>query len=163
MSFWTAWAIPGVAAFSLTLFFAKLVAYTFLYWLPCDFLLGSCHFNLCSSCSFLLSEVGSLGQTPFALTALAALRRRRLCWLSPGLAGTPFLWRQSLSALVPNPYAIHPLPVDYINSVEVGGRKLTPTEAGNLSILFDIGGVMGGVVAGALSDATSASALVSSR
>ena len=35
MSFWTAWAIPGVAAFSLTLFFAKLVAYTFLYWLPC--------------------------------------------------------------------------------------------------------------------------------
>ena len=34
VSFWTAWAIPGVAAFSLTLFFAKLVAYTFLYWLP---------------------------------------------------------------------------------------------------------------------------------
>ncbi|GAB4813197.1 hypothetical protein N2152v2_000243 [Parachlorella kessleri] len=85
VSFWTAWAIPGVAAFSLTLFFAKLVAYTFLYWLPY-----------------------------------------------------------------------------YINATDVGGRKLTPTEAGNLSILFDVGGVMGGVVAGALSDASGASALVSS-
>jgi OPA family glycerol-3-phosphate transporter-like MFS transporter 1/2 len=29
-----AWAIPGVAVFAMTLFFAKLVAYTFLYWLP---------------------------------------------------------------------------------------------------------------------------------
>lgn len=26
--------IPGVVEFSLTLFFAKLVSYTFLYWLP---------------------------------------------------------------------------------------------------------------------------------
>ena len=34
MSFWAAWAIPGVAVYSFTLFFAKLVAYTFLYWLP---------------------------------------------------------------------------------------------------------------------------------
>lgn len=36
-------------------------------------------------------------------------------------------------------------------------------EAGNLSILFDVGGVVGGVIAGALSDASGASALVSSR
>lgn len=33
--------------------------------------------------------------------------------------------------------------------------------AGNLSILFDVGGVVGGAVAGVLSDATSASACVS--
>ena len=29
-----AWRIPGVASFAATLFFCKLVAYTFLYWLP---------------------------------------------------------------------------------------------------------------------------------
>ena len=34
MSFLAAWTIPGVAVFAFTLFFAKLVAYTFLYWLP---------------------------------------------------------------------------------------------------------------------------------
>lgn len=34
ISFLAAWKIPGVAGFALILFFAKLVAYTFLYWLP---------------------------------------------------------------------------------------------------------------------------------
>ncbi|CAI5514180.1 unnamed protein product [Closterium sp. Naga37s-1] len=34
ISFWDACQIPGVAAYALCLFFAKLVAYTFLYWLP---------------------------------------------------------------------------------------------------------------------------------
>lgn len=34
VSFLVAWFIPGVAVYALTLFFAKLVAYTFLYWLP---------------------------------------------------------------------------------------------------------------------------------
>jgi OPA family glycerol-3-phosphate transporter-like MFS transporter 1/2 len=32
--FWDAWRIPGVTAYALCLFFAKLIAYTFLYWLP---------------------------------------------------------------------------------------------------------------------------------
>jgi OPA family glycerol-3-phosphate transporter-like MFS transporter 1/2 len=34
VGFIEAWMIPGVAPFALCLFFAKLVAYTFLYWLP---------------------------------------------------------------------------------------------------------------------------------
>lgn len=34
IGFIEAWKIPGVAPFALCLFFAKLVAYTFLYWLP---------------------------------------------------------------------------------------------------------------------------------
>lgn len=34
VGFMEAWRIPGVAPFALCLFFAKLVAYTFLYWLP---------------------------------------------------------------------------------------------------------------------------------
>lgn len=84
VSFFAAWCIPGVAVFAMTLFFAKLVAYTFLYWLPY-----------------------------------------------------------------------------YISTTAVGGRTLTPAEAGNLSILFDVGGVLGGTIAGWLSDASGASALVS--
>lgn len=34
VSIWAALRIPGVVSFALTLFFSKLVAYTFLYWLP---------------------------------------------------------------------------------------------------------------------------------
>jgi len=34
ISFWDALQIPGVFEFSLCLFFAKFVSYTFLYWLP---------------------------------------------------------------------------------------------------------------------------------
>ena len=34
ISFWGALKIPGVVEFSLCLFFAKLVSYTFLFWLP---------------------------------------------------------------------------------------------------------------------------------
>jgi OPA family glycerol-3-phosphate transporter-like MFS transporter 1/2 len=34
VGFLEAWKIPGVAPFALCLFFSKLVAYTFLYWLP---------------------------------------------------------------------------------------------------------------------------------
>lgn len=34
VGFSEAWRIPGVASFALCLFFAKLVAYTFLYWFP---------------------------------------------------------------------------------------------------------------------------------
>ena len=34
VSIWAALRIPGVMSFALTLFFSKLVAYTFLYWLP---------------------------------------------------------------------------------------------------------------------------------
>lgn len=84
VSFLAAWAIPGVATYALTLFFSKLVAYTFLYWLPM-----------------------------------------------------------------------------YIYDVEVGGRRLDPKTAGNLSSLFDIGGVLGGVAIGYLADTSGASALVS--
>ena len=32
--FMDAWRIPGVSAYAFCLFFAKLIAYTFLYWLP---------------------------------------------------------------------------------------------------------------------------------
>lgn len=34
IGFFEAWRLPGVAPFAFCLFFSKLVAYTFLYWLP---------------------------------------------------------------------------------------------------------------------------------
>jgi len=76
--------IPGVITFSLCLFFTKLVAYTFLYWLPF-----------------------------------------------------------------------------YIERTEIGGVYLSAAKAGELSTLFDIGGVVGGVLAGYVSDRFNARSLTS--
>ncbi|CAA0836715.1 Putative glycerol-3-phosphate transporter 1 [Striga hermonthica] len=82
VGFLEAWRIPGVASFSLCLFFSKLVAYTFLYWLPF-----------------------------------------------------------------------------YISHTAIDGRYLANEEAGNLSTLFDLGGVIGGILAGHISDRLNARAI----
>ncbi|KAK3158665.1 hypothetical protein QOZ80_2AG0140030 [Eleusine coracana subsp. coracana] len=74
--------IPGVLTFALCLFFCKLVAYTFLYWLPF-----------------------------------------------------------------------------YISHTAVGGKYLSDSTAGALSTLFDLGGVLGGILAGHISDRLDARAL----
>lgn len=67
--------IPGVIPFALCLFFAKLVAYTFLYWLPF-----------------------------------------------------------------------------YLSQTAIGGEYVSVKTAGNLSTLFDVGGIVGGILAGYISD-----------
>ncbi|XP_059299193.1 putative glycerol-3-phosphate transporter 4 [Lycium ferocissimum] len=67
--------IPGVIPFALCLFFSKLVAYTFLYWLPF-----------------------------------------------------------------------------YLSQTAIGGEYVSVKSAGNLSALFDVGGIVGGILAGHLSD-----------
>ncbi|KAF3632889.1 putative glycerol-3-phosphate transporter 4 [Capsicum annuum] len=82
VGFIEAWKIPGVAPFALCLFFAKLVAYTFLYWLPF-----------------------------------------------------------------------------YISHTAIEGKYLSNEEAGNLSTLFDVGGVVGGILAGYISDRLDARAI----
>ncbi|KAF5480258.1 hypothetical protein F2P56_001021 [Juglans regia] len=82
VGFIEAWKIPGVAPFALCLFFAKLVAYTFLYWLPF-----------------------------------------------------------------------------YITHTAIDGKYLSSTTAGNLSTLFDVGGVLGGILAGHISDRLDARAI----
>ncbi|KAL3647469.1 hypothetical protein CASFOL_008437 [Castilleja foliolosa] len=82
VGFLEAWRIPGVAPFSLCLFFSKLVAYTFLYWLPF-----------------------------------------------------------------------------YISHTAIEGRYLSSEEAGNLSTMFDVGGVVGGILAGHISDRLDARAI----
>ncbi|MCD7465590.1 hypothetical protein HAX54_001597 [Datura stramonium] len=70
-----AFQIPGVIPFALCLFFSKLVAYTFLYWLPF-----------------------------------------------------------------------------YLSRTAIGGKYVSVKTAGNLSALFDVGGIIGGILAGHLSD-----------
>ncbi|KAF7824850.1 putative glycerol-3-phosphate transporter 1 [Senna tora] len=82
IGFIDAWKIPGVAPFAFCLFFAKLVAYTFLYWLPF-----------------------------------------------------------------------------YISHTEIEGKYLSSETAGTLSTLFDVGGVLGGILAGHISDRLDARAI----
>ncbi|OWM75692.1 putative glycerol-3-phosphate transporter 1 [Punica granatum] len=82
VGFIEAWKIPGVAPFALCLFFSKLVAYTFLYWLPF-----------------------------------------------------------------------------YISQTAIDGQYLSSEAAGNLSTLFDVGGVIGGILAGHISDKLDARAI----
>ncbi|KAF3341380.1 putative glycerol-3-phosphate transporter 1 [Carex littledalei] len=84
VGFWAAWQIPGVTAFAFGLFFSKLVAYTFLYWLPF-----------------------------------------------------------------------------YISHTKIGGEYLSNWKAGMLSTLFDVGGILGGILAGQLSDSLDARAFTS--
>ncbi|TYI90438.1 hypothetical protein E1A91_D03G122700v1 [Gossypium mustelinum] len=82
VGFIEAWRIPGVAPFAFCLFFAKLVAYTFLYWLPY-----------------------------------------------------------------------------YISHTAIEGKYLSDETAGNLSTFFDVGGVLGGILAGHISDRLDARAI----
>ncbi|KAK3010759.1 hypothetical protein RJ639_012873, partial [Escallonia herrerae] len=82
LGFIEAWKIPGVAPFAFCLFFAKLVAYTFLYWLPF-----------------------------------------------------------------------------YVSHTAINGKYLSNEAAGNLSTLFDVGGVAGGIFAGHISDRLHARAI----
>ncbi|NXW25405.1 G6PT3 protein, partial [Circaetus pectoralis] len=99
ISFLGALRIPGVVEFSLCLLFAKLVSYTFLYWLP---LYG-----------------GDVGE-------FLGTGRQERAWQGEHLL-TPLL---SLTAHF--------------------GAK----EAGDLSTLFDVGGILGGIFAGLISDYT---------
>lgn len=84
IGFLDAWRLPGVASFALCLFFSKLVAYTFLYWLPF-----------------------------------------------------------------------------YIRHTAVAGVHFSHKTAGMLSTIYDIGGVLGGIMAGYISDRIEARAITS--
>ncbi|NXK00827.1 G6PT3 protein, partial [Corythaixoides concolor] len=97
ISFLGALRIPGVVEFSLCLLFAKLVSYTFLYWLP-----------------LYIVNVGEFSEPA---------RRERAC--------------RGKHLLIP---LLSP------------AAHFSAKEAGDLSTLFDVGGILGGIFAGLISD-----------
>lgn len=107
IGFLEAWRLPGVAPYAFCLFFSKLVAYTFLYWLP-----------------YYLRHTGMhLWLFPYNSTCITFLL---LCFVTA-----------------------------------VAGVNLSHKTAGILSTVFDIGGVLGGISAGFISDKIKARALTS--
>lgn len=109
IGFLEAWRLPGVAPYAFCLFFSKLVAYTFLYWLP-----------------YYLRHTGKLMHPwlfPYNSTCIMFLL---LCF-----------------------------------ETAVAGVNLSHKTAGILSTVFDIGGVLGGISAGFISDKIKARALTS--
>ncbi|XP_048589045.1 glucose-6-phosphate exchanger SLC37A2 isoform X2 [Nematostella vectensis] len=82
VGFFRALLIPGVVEYSLCLFFAKLVSYTFLFWLPF-----------------------------------------------------------------------------YIENTDIGGKRYGPEKAADLATFFDFGGIIGGIIAGVISDKTNCSGI----
>ena len=119
VSFWAACCIPGVAMYAFTLFFCKLMAYTFLYWLPY-------YINSVTIASTKLSP-----QVGFVILLLWMFKATPYCVMHVFPVFFLFLYFFCLQA------------------------------AGNLSVLFDLGGVLGGSIAGFISDQTSASACTS--
>lgn len=112
VGFIEAWRIPGVAPFALCLFFAKLVAYTFLYWLP-----------------FYISHTGNFN-FPCCFELVICLSN-----------------------------CVIDLHLVFTHVAAIDGKYLSSEAAGNLSTLFDVGGVLGGILAGHISDRLDARAI----
>lgn len=112
VGFIEAWRIPGVAPFALCLFFAKLVAYTFLYWLP-----------------FYISHTGNFN-FPCCFELVICLSN-----------------------------CVVDLHLVFTHVAAIDGKYLSSEAAGNLSTLFDVGGVLGGILAGHISDRLNARAI----
>ncbi|CAI5515141.1 unnamed protein product [Closterium sp. Naga37s-1] len=149
ISFWDACQIPGVAAYALCLFFAKLVAYTFLYWLP--FYIKRTEIaghHLTDAFAGVTSTVFDLGGVLGGIVA-GHLSDHTDAPLLPCSLLTA-LSSSSLSPLFPTPLG-----------AEIAGHHLTDAFAGVTSTVFDVGGVLGGIVAGHLSDHTGAHATMS--
>ncbi|MGH0162313.1 UNVERIFIED_CONTAM: hypothetical protein FKN15_042557 [Acipenser sinensis] len=165
ISFVAALRIPGVVEFSLCLLFAKLVSYTFLYWLPlyianvepedvnCSLPQHHCEQDpnldstaneeIFGSPSHSLANgsipVEPANEEPKAISFVAALRipgvvEFSLCLLFAKLVSYTFLYWLPL----------------YIANVAHFDAKA----AGDLSTLFDLGGIFGGILAGVVSDYT---------
>ncbi|CAF90841.1 unnamed protein product, partial [Tetraodon nigroviridis] len=96
--------VQGVVEFSLCLLFAKLVSYTFLFWLP-----------------LYITKAGEM---------------------APGPSLTPADWGGSRRG---------PAQSDR-SSASLTTAHLDAKKAGDLSTLFDVGGIVGGILAGVVSD-----------
>ncbi|KAG6782409.1 hypothetical protein POTOM_011809 [Populus tomentosa] len=122
--------IPGVLSFAFCLFFAKLVAYTFLYWLP-----------------FYLSQTGILRMVMQPRYRAVLPLRTNIKKQSMRLG-----FRQVDESRNPCNSSI-------FLTAEIGGEYMSVKSAGNLSSLFDVGGIVGGILAGHISDKLRARAI----
>ncbi|CAA7014257.1 unnamed protein product [Microthlaspi erraticum] len=91
--------------------------------------------------SFLSSRMSTTGFDRRAVGFLAA-------WKIPGVA--PFAFCLFFTKLVSYTF-LYWLPF-YVSQTEIGGEHLSQETSGNLSTLFDVGGVVGGILAGYFSD-----------
>lgn len=130
VGFLEAWRIPGVATFALCLFFSKLVAYTFLYWLP-FYIRQTRKPHIPQFHNFITHD------------HISICHRITICF-----------WQQ-----------MHELEM-YADGVffalllaAIDGKILDEKTAGQLSTLFDVGGVVGGIMAGHISDKMNARAI----
>ncbi|XP_050388110.1 putative glycerol-3-phosphate transporter 5 [Argentina anserina] len=96
---------------------------------------------------------GNVGVGTETLTAIGFLE----AWRLPGVA--PFAFCLFFSKLVSYTF-LYWLPF-YIRNTAVAGVQLSHKTAGNLSTIFDIGGVFGGILAGLISDMLEARAVTS--
>ncbi|XP_028160198.1 glucose-6-phosphate exchanger SLC37A2 [Ostrinia furnacalis] len=130
-------SIPGVMEFSLSLFFAKLVSYTFLYWLPM-YIKSSTHLTPKQSAD--LSTVFDVGGIVGAITAGLLADRSR----SPATVCAAF----------------YVLCAPAVTRVDSHTHNLTPKQSADLSTVFDVGGIVGAIAAGLLADRSRSPATV---
>jgi hypothetical protein len=164
IGFLEGWRIPGVATFALCLFFAKLVAYTFLYWLP--FYIR--HTRECSLPSFFSLDKSVQSIVDYEQqVVLFQIEQLALCAPDPlthtMLSVSRFEVLFDITKFVYAASVLHSLKFIEYHEVlfvaEIAGEFLDDKMAGNLSTLFDVGGVVGGILAGYLSDHLKARAI----
>ncbi|CAI5985604.1 unnamed protein product [Closterium sp. NIES-64] len=182
VGFLEAWRIPGVAAFALCLFFAKLVAYTFLYWLPffISCTAGGIHVSILAAilhqlhrwvgvrayregeafalCLFFVKLVAYtfLYWLPFFISRTG--ERQAPTMQGKGRGGS-LAWRRLLYCL-PSFISCTGKSGSAVYT-KIEGRYLSDAQSGIMSTVFDVGGVVGGILAGHLADQTAARATVS--
>jgi len=168
VSFWTCLAIPGVIEYSLCLGFAKLVSYTFLYWLP-RYISQSTLNN--SEDSAYLSVPFDIGGAFGAIVAGVLSDRYRKSGLTctimllmaiPSMviyekfASTSNFWNIVLQliagSLVNGPYALITTAVSTDLGSRVKSGKAMATVASIIDGTGSIGAAIGPLVAGCISD-----------
>ncbi|KAF5956880.1 hypothetical protein HYC85_004105 [Camellia sinensis] len=143
IGFLEAWRLPSVAPFAFCLFFSKLVAYTFLYWLP-----------------FYIRHTGVLAVWRFgglAVWRFGCGQRNLKSVIRLELGGLEKINLQ----LFARHHSSGQNAADRFGSVAIAGVHLSDKTAGILSTIFDVGGVIGGVLAGYISDMIEARAVTS--
>ena len=191
ISFTKALFIPGVLEYSFSLFFCKMVNYTFLYWLPlyiketskcyCSLVISICIPTCLSACIYPYSYLEFCSYpSAFLLVFLSVSLSAHLsdCFHNPLRYSTIVIVRfiKPIASLHKTTAVISRLFVQYLHfsifisppSSNLFNLSLFPyhhpatyssEESADLSMVFDLGGIVGSIVIGLLSDFSGLSAL----